>query len=405
MASDVTIRDVRTILTQPGRSRLIVVKVLTSEDGLYGVGCGTFTHRFQAVHAAIDKHVRPLVIGRDPSRIEDIWQTAMVGGYWRNGPVLNNAIGAVDMALWDIKGKRAHLPVYQLLGGPCRSAARVYRDARGAGCEEVEDNVRRLMAEGIRHVRVSFTGHGEYRDGSGRHKDAPAGAPPGWYFDRQESMRRTLRLLEHLRNRLGDEVELLLEVHERLHPTDALRFAKDVEPFRLFFLEDVLAPEDVEWFRLIRRQSATPLAMGELFTNPCEWQPIVRDRLIDFLRAHVSFIGGITPARNAAIFAAAFGVRTAWHNPGDFTPVGRAASLHLDLWAPNFGIHEFCPHPEAAYEIFPGAPRVHEGYLYPNDRPGLGVDVDEALAAKHPCRDGDDGWTEARLPDGSCARP
>jgi mannonate dehydratase len=208
-----------------------------------------------------------------------------------------------------------------------------------------------------------------------------------------------------VRSAVGEEVELLHDVHERLYPIDAVQFAKDVERFKLYFLEDALAPEDLAWFRHVRQQCSTPLAMGELFNNPREWQPLIAERLIDFVRMHVSQMGGITPARNVAVFANMYGVRTAWHGPGDVSPVGHAANLHLDLWAPNFGVQEWCRFPELVYEMFRGTPEVRNGYMVPNDRPGLGVDVDERLAARYPCQDEVERWTQTRLPDGSPARP
>jgi mannonate dehydratase len=214
-----------------------------------------------------------------------------------------------------------------------------------------------------------------------------------------------LKMIETVRSTLGDEIELLHDIHERLQPIDAVGFAKAVEPFNLFFLEDALAPEDVEWFAHIRSQCATPLAMGELFNNPLEWRSLVANRLIDFLRMHISTIGGLTPARNAAIFAQIYGIRTAWHGPQDVSPVGHAANLHLDLWAPNFGIQEWCRFPEVVYEMFPGCPEVRDGYMYPNDRPGFGIEIDEKLAAKFPCKEEVMQWTQTRLPDGSPSRP
>lgn len=401
MTQPVTVQDVQTIMTQPAGARLIVVKVITSEPGLYGLGCATFTQRFHAVHAALEKHLKPFLIGRDVSRIEEIWQMSMVHGYWRNGPVLNNAISGVDMALWDIKGKQAGMPVYQLLGGKCREAAAVYAHANGRDPQEVAENVRQFISQGYRFVRVQMGGYG----GKGAKIVKPDGAPDGAYFDPRDYARQMLRMMEHVRTDVGKEVELLHDVHERLRPIEAVQFAKDVEPFKLFFLEDILAPEDLEWFQRIRQQCATPIAMGELFNHPREWQPLIAGKLIDFVRMHVSQMGGITPARNAAGFAQMYGIRTAWHGPGDVSPVGHAANLHLDLWAPNFGVQEWCRFPELVYEMFPGTPEVRDGYMYPNDKPGLGVDVDEQLAAKYPCKDEVEWWTQTRLPDGGPARP
>ena len=399
--ANVTIKDVQTILTQPEGSRLIIVKIITSQPGLYGLGCATFTQRFHAVHTAIEKHLKPFLIRRDVSRIEEIWQMGMVNGYWRNGPVLNNAISGADQALWDIKGKQADMPLYQLLGGKCREAAAVYGHADGRDEHEVEDSVRKYMAQGYRYIRIQMGGYG----GQAEKLAKPEGAPPGAYFDPRAYTRDMLRMMEHVRSKVGDEIELLHDIHERLNPIDAVQFAKDVERFKLFFLEDPLAPEDLEWFHHIRQQCSTPIAMGELFNSPREWQPLIADKLIDFLRMHVSQMGGITPARNVAAFANMYGIRTAWHGPGDTSPVGHAANLHLDLWAPNFGIQEWCRFSEAVYEIFPGTPEVRGGYMYPNDKPGLGIDVNEELAAKYPCTDEVIGWTQTRLPDGSPTRP
>jgi len=401
MGNPTTIRDIEVIATQPAGARLVVVKVLTSEPGLYGLGCATFTQRWRAVVAAIEKHLKPFLIGRDVSRIEEIFRMSMVHGYWRNGPVLNNAISGVDIALWDIKGKQAGMPVYQLLGGRCREAAAVYTHANGRTPEQVVESVRGFLDEGYRFIRVQMGGYG----GKTAHLVRPEAALDGAYFDPRDYMRNTLRMMEHVRAEVGFEVELLHDVHERLQPIDAVQLAKDVEPFRLFFLEDALAPEDIKWFERIRQQCATPLAMGELFNHPREWQPLVSGRLIDFVRMHISQMGGITPARAVATFANMYGIRTAWHGPGDVSPVGHAANLHLDLWAPNFGIQEWCRFGDLVYEIFPGTPRVRNGYLYPNDKPGLGIDVDEKLAAEYPCTDTVERWTQARLPDGSPARP
>jgi mannonate dehydratase len=397
----VTIRDVRIITTQCDGQRLVIVKLLTSEPGLYGLGCATFTQRFHAVVAALEHHVKPFVIGREVNRIEELWQMIMVSGYWRNGPVLNNAISGIDQALWDIKGKMAGMPVYDLLGGKCREAAQVYVHADGSDPREVTDNVRGFIAEGYRYIRVQMGGYG----GTGSGLVKPDGALDGAYFDPRAYTRNMLNMIEFVRNEVGAEIELLHDVHERLSPIDAVAFARDVEAFKLFFLEDVLAPEDVEYFPQIRQQCATPLAMGELFNNPREWQPLISGKLIDFIRMHVSQMGGITPARHVTSLANSHGIRTAWHGPADTSPVGHAANLHLDLWAPNFGIQEWCRFSDLAGDLFPGLPDIRNGYMYPNDKPGLGIDVDEALAAKYPCEDFVEAWTQARLPDGSPARP
>ena len=401
MPKPVTITDVQVILTQPRKSRLAIVKLLTSEPGLYGLGCATFTQRIFAVAAAIERHLKPFLLGRDVDRIQEIWNMSMVHGYWRNGPVLNNAISGVDQALWDIKGKRAGMPLYDLLGGKSREAAHVYVHANAAEKEAVAEQVQGYTAEGYRYVRVQLGGYG----GVGSPLVKPRNALPGAYFNPRDYARRAVDMIAYVRETVGDEVELLHDIHERLSPIDAVAFAKAVEPYNLFFLEDALAPEDIEYFRIIRRQCATPLAMGELFNNPHEWRALIQERLIDFIRMHISQMGGITPARDVAIFADIYGARTAWHGPSDTSPVGHAANLQLDLWHPNFGIQEWYQPTELEYEIFPGLPRIEDGYLYPGDGPGLGIDIDEKLAAQYPCRDIVEDWTQTRLPDGSPARP
>lgn len=397
----ITIRDIRIITTQYNNQRLIIVKLLTTEPELYGLGCATFTQRFRAVVAALEHHIKPFVIGRDVRRIEEIWQMLMVSGYWRNGPVLNNAISGIDQALWDIKGKLASMPVYDLLGGKCREAAHVYVHADGGDKQQVTENVRKYADDGYRFVRVQMGGYG----GRSSRLVTPEGAADGAYFDPRAYMRNMLDMIGHVRNEVGPDLELLHDVHERLKPIDAVAFAKEAEAFKLFFLEDILAPEDLEYFERIRQQCATPLAMGELFNNPREWQPLISGKLIDFIRMHVSQMGGITAARHVTSFANHYGIRTAWHGPADTSPVGHAANLHLDVWAPNFGIQEWCQFSSRIYDMFPGLPEVRGGYMYPNDKPGLGIDIDEALAAKYPCEDFVEAWTQTRLPDGSPARP
>ena len=399
--SKLKITDVRTIMTAPVASRLIVVKVETSEPGLYGLGCATFTQRHLAVYSAVEDFLKPFLMGRDPSRIEDIWHTAQVNSYWRNGPVLNNALSGVDMALWDIKGKLAGMPVYELLGGKVREAAAVYRHADGRDASHVEDNARALMEEGYRYIRCQLGGYG----GKFPVEHRPEGALPGVYFDPDAYARGVPAMFDHLRGALGFEIELLHDIHERVSPIEAVRMAKALEPHRLFFLEDPLPPEQIEWFHMIRAQCATPLAMGELFVHPAEWMPLISNRLIDFIRCHISSIGGLTPARKLAALCEAFGVRTAWHGPGDVSPIGHMANLHLDVSARNFGVQEWSGLSDLEREIFPGCPEIRNGYLYPNNRPGWGMDIDEHKAAQYPCPPGVPEWTLARTRDGTPAYP
>jgi len=401
--SELKITGVRAITCAPDGSNLIVVRIDTNQPGLYGLGCATFTQRWKTVVNAIEEYMAPLLIGRDPTRIEDAWQTAMGSSYWRNGPCLNNAISGCDMALWDILGKVAGLPVYRLLGGKCREGAAVYRHADGRDPVEVEDNVRKYMEQGYQYIRVQMGGYG----GKMGFLNSPQDRQYGAYFDALAYARSVPVLFEHLRNKLGNEIELCHDVHERLVPIEAVRLAKAVEPYRLFFLEDALPPEQVDWFRQIRSQTAVPIAMGELFNNSMEWQALVNDHLIDFIRVHISQIGGLTPARKLAIQCEAQGIRTAWHGPGDVSPIGHACNVHLDLVSANFGIQEWCgiDKSEKLHEVFTGIPEVRNGFVYIEDKPGFGVDMDEEAAKRFPCFSELPQWTLTRLPDGTAVKP
>jgi mannonate dehydratase len=408
------ITDIKTILTAPDRTRLVVVKVLTSEPGLYGLGCATFTQRALAVHTAVDKYLKPFLVGRNPDEIEDIWQSSYVSSYWRNGPVLFNAMSGIDMALWDIKGKRAGMPVYQLFGGKCRFAAALYAHTSGRDAKEVEDQVRAAMAKGYRHVRVQLAIPGMATYGI-RVEPLPPPDPatvgptsPKFVWEPARYLREVPKLFEHLRSKIGDDVELLHDVHERISPSDAVKLCKDLEPYRPFFVEDPLAPEQNDHFRIIRQQCATPLAMGELFNTQHEYVPLIANRLIDFIRIHISQIGGLTAARKVAALSEFFGVKTAWHGPSDVSPVGHAAGLALELATHNFGIHESGVFPDRTREVFPGCPETKEGYLYANEAPGFGIDIDETLAAKFPYPDTptfEHRWGMTRRRDGTVIRP
>jgi mannonate dehydratase len=399
--SGTRITRVRAILTAPEGLTLVAVKVETNDDGLYGVGCATFTQRAHAVALVVNEYLAPQLIGRDPAAITDILRSLHTSGYWRFGPVLNNAVSGVDMALWDIKGKQAGMAVWQLLGGRCRLSVPAYAHATGRDPIEVEDAVRRHLAAGYRHVRCQVAVPGSLTYG------APLAGIAGGRWDPAGYLRAAPRLFEHLRGALGDDLELLHDVHERLPPVLAVRLAKDLDAYRLYFLEDPVAPEDLDWLPSIRAHSATPIAIGELFTHPAEYRPLLRDRLCDFVRCHVSAIGGISPAWRLAAAADMAGVRVAWHGPGDVSPIGHAANLALDLACPNLGVQEWHPFSDAAREVFPGTPDVVDGHLLPASKPGLGVDVDEKLAARYPpvAPLAGDGWTALRLPDGTAVRP
>jgi mannonate dehydratase len=398
------IKDVQVIATAPQGSRLTVVKIVTDQDGLYGYGCATFTQRSDLVNAAVEKYLKPFLIGKPVDRIEDTWQMLYNSSYWRNGPVLNNAISGVDQALWDIKGRQAGMPVYELAGGKCREAAACYSHASGADIPRCMEAARRLMAQGFKHIRVQVgvAGLASYGSGGGQ-AQRPEALHDAPVYDRMAQFRASLKLLEESRKQLGDEVELLHDMHERYTPNQAVQFAKAVEPLRLFFLEDPLSPEDIAYFRQIRQNCATPIAMGELFNSPHEWTPLISERLIDYMRMHVTQMGGFTPARKAAAMGEAFGVRTAWHGPGDVSPVGHMANATLDVVCYNFGIQEYTAFNDRTREVFNGCPELKNGYVYPSDKPGWGIEVDEKAAAKMPYGQNklNGGWGEVRLPDGT----
>ncbi|HMH64896.1 MAG TPA: enolase C-terminal domain-like protein [Rhizomicrobium sp.] len=399
------IKDIRVISTMPQGTRLSVVKIITDQDGLHGYGCASFWFRADLIGPAVENYLKPLLLGRAADRIEDIWQLCYDSSYWKNGPVLNNAISGIDQALWDIKGRQAGMPVYQLLGGKAREAADAYRGVGGKTIPETVENAKKLMAQGFRHVRVQTDPdlvYGATHGGPGVLHDKAV-------FNRGDYIRRTLALLEACRKELGGEVELIHDVHERISVPQAVQFTKDVEQFRMFYLEDPLSPEDIAWYRNIRQQSSTPISMGELFNSPHEWTPMITERLIDFMRMHVSQTGGLTPCRKVAAMGEIFNVRTAWHGPADVSPVGHAANLALALSCTNFGVQEWSGFNDASLEIFRGAPELRNGYLYANEAPGWGIEVDEAAALRHPYDRTDPlngGWPggEVRLPDGQVSK-
>lgn len=412
----VTIRDIRVILTAPEGINLVVVKVETSEPGLYGLGCATFAYRHLAVKLLVEEYLRPLLIGRDVSRIEDIWFLMNQNGYWRNGPIENNAVSGVDMALWDIKGKMAGMPLYELFGGKAREGVPIYRHADGRDINELCENILKYREQGITNIRCQCGGYG------GTYGKAPAtapeGAPDGVYLNSRKYIRDTVKLFSDIRAKIGFETALCHDVHERVAPMDAVRLAKELEPFELFFLEDAIALEDMEWLKVLREHTTIPLAQGELFNNPAEWRTVIADKLIDYARVHISQLGGITPARKLQIYAEQFGVRIAWHGPGDMSPVAHAANIHIDLaahnmgiqeWSgtepPNFVIQELKGPKDALLSVFSGLPEYRKGYVYANDRPGLGVDINEAEAAKYPCENTVTMWTQTRLRDGTLQTP
>lgn len=398
----IKITDIRVILTCPDNINLVVVRVDTNQQGLYGLGCATFTQRCHAVAANIEQHLKPLLIGRDPRDTQDIWGLCNVNGYWRNGPVVNSALGGIDMALWDIKGKIAGMPVYQLLGGSSREGLAVYRYAGGRDKQEVLENAQALREQGYRFIRCQILPEFCSPDSTLWKTHSPK---DGFHCDPKRYLRTNVEMFEYIRAHMGFATELLHDSHERLHPIDALAFAKALENIHLFYLEDLFSPEQGEYLRMLRAQCSTPIAQGELFVNPNDWLPLVRDRLIDFIRIHPSMIGGITPAIKCATVCEVFGVRVAWHGPIDMCTVGHVAQMHISRAIPNFGVMEWPSFNEATGEVFNGMPTFEDGYAYIQEKPGFGVELNETVARQYPPKEEIWQWTQYRSQDSTILWP
>jgi mannonate dehydratase len=384
------IKDVKAIeVGGGGINDSTIVKVTTDQAGLYGYGCATATFpggRAKLVTAAVEQYLKPLVTGRTVDRIEQIWQLCYLSSYYKNDTVLNCAIAGVCDALWDIKGRQAGMPVYQLVGGKCREAADIYlhvnMGAQDPGRQLVE-NAMPLVKQGCRNFLVAmFQWDGTVNNlfGQPRFEDGSAA------FDRDKVTRKILAAFEVFRKEMPPGIGLGVDVHSLLDSVRGVQFAKDLERFRLFYCEDLLAPEESGHYKIVRQQCSTPLAIGELWNNPHEWRPLVQERQIDYIRHHVSHIGGFTAARKIAVFGENFEVKFAWHGAPN-SPVGRMTNLTLDLTHGNFGIHEHIDYPPLVQDIFQGRAEIKNGYAWISERPGWGIEVDEALAARHPITD------------------
>ncbi len=380
------ITSARVIVTCPDRN-FVTLKIETS-DGVHGIGDATLNGRELAVASYLNDHVIPCLIGRDAHRIEDIWQYLYKGAYWRRGPVTMCSIAAVDMALWDIKAKLAGMPLYQLLGGASREGCMVYGHANGATIEETIEEAQRHVAEGYKAVRLQAgvpglkSTYGVAKPGQ-RYEPADGTLPTESLWSTEKYLRSVAPLFEKAREVLGWDVHLLHDVHHRLTPIEAARLGKELEPYRLFWMEDATPAENQAGFRLIREKTNTPLAVGEIFNTIWDTKQLIEEQLIDYIRATIVHAGGITHMRRIASFADLYQVKTGCHGATDLSPVCMAAALHFGLSVPNFGIQELMPHTAATDAVFPHAYGFKDGMMHPGDAPGLGVEIDEELAAKY----------------------
>jgi mannonate dehydratase len=383
------------VVTSPGRN--FVTLKITTEDGLIGLGDGTLNGRELAVASYLRDHVVPLLLGRDAHAIEDTWQFLYRSAYWRRGPVTMSAIAAVDVALWDLKAKAAGMPLYQLLGGASRTGILAYGHASGRGTDELFDSIRHHLELGFRAIRVQTAVPGidavygvptRPATPGGRHDDyepaqrSPLPAEEDW--DTAAYLRHIPTVFEAVRSEFGPELPLLHDGHHRMTPIQAARLGKALEPYDLFWLEDCTPAENQEALRLVRQHTTTPLAIGEVFNSVWDYQTLVREQLIDYVRSSVTHTGGITAMRKLLDYAALYQVKSGIHGPTDISPVGMAAALHLDLAIHNFGIQELMPHGPLTNEVFRQTYTFEDGYLHPGDEPGLGVELDEEAAARFP---------------------
>jgi mannonate dehydratase len=379
--------DAKVIVCSPGRN--FVTLKITTEDGIHGLGDATLNGRELSVVAYLEEHVIPMLIGRDARRIEDTWQMLYKGAYWRRGPVTMTSISAVDCALWDIQGKALGVPVYQLLGGRSRDDVMVYGHANGANIDDTVRAVKDYVALGYKAVRVQsgIPGlEGVYGIGRGKMNYEPAerGKLPEFEWSSEKYLNFAPKLFEAVRREVGPDVHLLHDVHHRLTPIEAARLGKELEPYHLFWMEDPTPAEMQDNLRLIRQHTTTPIAIGEVFNTIHDCEALLRGQLIDYIRMTVVHAGGLSHLLKVAHVAELYGVRTGCHGATDLSPVCMAAALHFDLAVHNFGIQEYMRHSAETDRVFPHAYTFANGALHPGDKPGLGVEIDETLAAHYP---------------------
>ncbi|GAB3499857.1 D-galactonate dehydratase family protein [Flexivirga lutea] len=384
------IASAEVLVTSPGRN--FVTLRITTGDGVTGLGDATLNGRELAAAAYLREHVVPLLIGRDEAQIEDIWQYLYRGAYWRRGPVTMAAVAAVDMALWDIKAKTAGMPLYQLLGGRSRLGCLAYGHASGSTTDALFTSIRNHLEQGYRAIRVQ-TGV----PGLGQVYGVASDQKPGQRYDYEPAKRQPLpaeeswdtraylrhvpTVFEAVRSEFGPELPLLHDGHHRMSPNEAAILGKSLEPYDLFWLEDCTPGENQEVLRRVRSQTTTPLAIGEVFNSVFDYQTLITEQLIDYVRSAVTHTGGITALKKLMDFAAIYGIRSGFHGPTDISPVGQAAHLHLGVALHNFGIQEYMKHSQDTLRVFRTSYTFRDGLLDPGEAPGLGVEYDDQAAA------------------------
>ncbi|GAB3570138.1 D-mannonate dehydratase ManD [Spelaeicoccus albus] len=386
-----SIRSAEVLITSPGRN--FVTLRITTSDGVVGLGDATVNGRELAVASYLRDHVVPLLDGRDEARIEDTWQYLYRGAYWRRGPITMAAIAAVDMALWDIKARVAGMPLYQLLGGRSRRGALAYGHASGTTTDALFQSIRNHLDEGFRAIRVQTGVPGlgqvygvasDQRAGQ-RYDYEPAGrtaVPTEETWDTRAYLRHVPTVFEAVRNEFGPELPLLHDGHHRMTPNQAAALGKSLEPYDLFWLEDCTPAENQEGLRRVRSQTTTPLAIGEVFNSVFDYQTLITEQLIDYVRSAVTHAGGITALKKIMDFANIYQIKSGFHGPTDISPVGQAAHLHLGIALHNFGIQEYMKHSRDTLDVFHTSYTFSDGLLDPGETPGLGVEYDDAAAEK-----------------------
>ncbi len=343
--------------------RTFLFIVVETDEGITGLGEAGLTGQERAMMGALDS-LREMIVGEDPFRIEHLWQLMFRGAFFPAQRVMSSAIAGIDMALWDIKGKALGVPVYELLGGRVRDTVVCYPHCSGETTAALVEDAQARVAEGWRFVRWGVSSEGDV-------------------IEPRRAARRAIEQFDALRSALGDEVELCIDVHTRLDPSDAVTLCREAEPYRPYFVEDPLRAENYELYRMLRSRTGVPIAAGEHYSSKWEFRQVIEEDLIDYARIDLAICAGLTEARKIAGWCETHSIRLAVHNP--IGPVSTSACLHLNLATPNFGVQELPRRPnESLADLVLHQPEWKEGSLLPPERPGLGIELDATVLEKYP---------------------